>query len=180
MENNNISIKAVEASELPFLLELSRDTFIRNYAHLNEPVYFQQYLDKAFNLSQFEAEWADPLSLFYWTMVNGEYAGYCKLMREAQVKGLEDAGSQVLEIQRIYVDDRFQKLGLGKLMLQKALEIAQESNYEWIWLGVWENNHKAIAWYQSQGFEAFGEHTFWMGEDPQRDWLMKRRVMSDK
>lgn len=62
-------------------------------------------------------------------------AGYCKLTREAPAKGLEEAGDRVLEIQRIYVDDRFQKLGLGKFMLQKTLEIVQASNYQWDLVG---------------------------------------------
>lgn len=177
---NNISIRPVESQELPALLEISRDTFIHNYEHLNDPFFFQQYLDKTFTLDQFQAEWSDPHSLFFWTLVGEEYAGYCKLVLEAAVKGLEEAGNQALEIQRIYVDDRFQKLGLGKLMLQKAQEIAEEEGYEWIWLGVWQQNHKAIDWYHSQGFETFGTHIFWMGNDPQEDWLMKLKIKNEK
>ena len=173
---NNIEIQAVQSHELPFLVQMSRDTFVHNYAHLNEPVFFQQYMDKAFDPQQVAAEWADPLNRFFWVKVNEEYAGYCKLMLGAAVKGLEAAGTKVLEIQRIYVLDAYQKLGLGKLMLQKAIAIAEENEFEWIWLGVWEDNHKAINWYTSQGFEPFGEHTFWMGDDPQQDWLMRRKV----
>lgn len=177
---NNISIRPVERQELPALLEISRNTFVHNYGHLNDPFFFQQYLDKTFTLDQFQAEWSDTHGLFFWTLVGNEYAGYCKFMLEAAVKGLEEAGTQMLEIQRIYVDDRFQKLGLGKLMLQKAVEIAEEKGYEWIWLGVWQHNHKAIKWYQSQGFETFGTHIFWMGDDPQEDWLMKLKVKNEK
>jgi ribosomal protein S18 acetylase RimI-like enzyme len=155
---------------------MSRDTFIHNYAHLNEPVFFQQYLDKAFDPHKVAAEWSDPQNRFFWVKVNEELAGYCKLMLESGVQGLESTGTQVLEIQRIYVVEAYQKLGLGKLMIQQALDIAQEKGYQWIWLGVWENNPKAIAWYTAQGFEQFGEHTFWMGDDPQRDLLMRKRV----
>jgi ribosomal protein S18 acetylase RimI-like enzyme len=173
---NNIEIKAVQSNELPILIQIARDTFIHNYAHLNDPVYFQQYLDRSFELTQFQAEWADPHTLFYWAIVDGIHAGYCKFRTEATVEGLEEAGNQVLEIQRIYVLDSHQKLGLGKRMLEKAIEIARQKGYSWIWLGVWKDNPKAIAWYQAQGFEAFGEHIFWMGEDPQTDWLMRKKV----
>ena len=173
---NNIEIKAVQSNELPILIQMARDTFIHNYAHLNDPVYFQQYLDQSFELTQFQAEWADPHTLFYWAIVDGIHAGYCKFRTEATIEGLEEAGNQVLEIQRIYVLDSHQKLGLGKRMLEKAIEIARQKGYSWIWLGVWKDNPKAIAWYQSQGFEAFGEHIFWMGDDAQTDWLMRMRV----
>lgn len=173
---NNIEIKAVQSAELPILIQMARSTFISNYAHLNNPVYFQQYLDRSFELPLFQAQWADPHTLFYWAIVDGAHAGYCKFRTEAAVEGMEEAGNQILEIERIYVLDSHQKLGLGKLMLEKAIEIARQEGYSSIWLGVWKDNPKAIAWYQSQGFEAFGEHIFWMGDDAQTDWLMRKRV----
>ena len=173
---NNIEIKAVQSTELPILIQMARSTFISNYAHLNDPVYFQQYLDRSFELPLFQAQWADPHTLFYWAIVDGVHAGYCKFRTEAGVEGLEEAGNQILEIERIYVLDSHQKLGLGKRMLEKAIDIARQEGYSWIWLGVWKDNPKAIAWYQSQGFEAFGEHIFWMGDDAQTDWLMRKRV----
>lgn len=173
---NKITIRTVEASELDELLHISRDTFIHNYGHLNDPVFFQQYLDQTFIPAKLEAEWLEPHSRFFWVEVNGTKAGYCKLQLHAPVQGLEEAGDQVLEVQRIYVLEAFQKLGLGKLMLQKAIELAQEQGFAWIWLGVWKQNLKAIAWYEAQGFEIFGEHIFWMGEDAQVDWVMQRGV----
>jgi ribosomal protein S18 acetylase RimI-like enzyme len=172
---NKINIRTVEALELEELLHISRDTFIHNYGQLNDPVFFQQYLDRTFIPTKIEAEWREPHSRFFWVEVNGAKAGYCKLQLFSPVQGLEEAGEQVLEIQRIYVLDPFQKLGLGKLMLQKAIELALEQEFAWIWLGVWKQNHKAIAWYEAQGFEIFGEHIFWMGEEAQVDWLMRKR-----
>ena len=67
-------------------------------------------------------------------------------------------------------------MGLGKLMLQKAIAIAEENEFDWIWLGVWENNHKAINFYKTYGFEIFGSKMFKLGDAEDEDYLMKLKL----
>jgi len=58
--------------------------------------------------------------------------------------------------------------------MQHCIEVARQKSARVIWLGVWEKNNKAIAFYTKWGFEKFGEHVFMLGDDPQTDWLMKK------
>jgi len=60
--------------------------------------------------------------------------------------------------------------------MQVSLEIARKKQKQFIWLGVWEKNKRAIDFYTRWGFEKFGEWDFLLGNDLQRDWLMKKAL----
>jgi ribosomal protein S18 acetylase RimI-like enzyme len=60
--------------------------------------------------------------------------------------------------------------------MSECLQFARENNSKWVWLGVWENNERAIAFYKRWGFERFNEHIFMLGNDAQTDWLMKKSI----
>ena len=60
--------------------------------------------------------------------------------------------------------------------MQLAIDIATEGKFDWIWLGVWEFNPRAQKFYQKWGFEKFSEHAFYMGEEKQTDWLMRKAL----
>jgi ribosomal protein S18 acetylase RimI-like enzyme len=82
----------------------------------------------------------------------------------------------VLEIARLYAVSPMIGKGVGSLLMQKSIDTAKERNKEAVWLGVWENNHRAISFYTRWGFEKFGEQDFLLGDDVQNDWLMMRKV----
>lgn len=81
-----------------------------------------------------------------------------------------------LEIERIYVRKKFQKQGLGKYLMDKAIAIATELNKRAIWLGVWEKNQNAIAFYSKNGFVKTGAHAFYMGDDEQVDYILTKKL----
>jgi len=85
-------------------------------------------------------------------------------------------GDESLEIERIYIKSKFQKHGLGKQLLNKAIHIAKERDKKKVWLGVWENNANAIAFYQKMGFVQTGAHTFHMGDEEQIDFIMTKAL----
>jgi ribosomal protein S18 acetylase RimI-like enzyme len=66
--------------------------------------------------------------------------------------------------------------GIGKALMLKCIEIAREKKSDVLWLGVWENNQRAIDFYTKWGFEKFSTHIFMLGDDPQTDWLMKKEL----
>ena len=74
-----------------------------------------------------------------------------------------------MEIKRFYVLKEFQGKGVGKILLDKALEIALQSKVDFIWLAVWEENPKAIKFYQKNGFLEFNKHIFKLGDDEQKN-----------
>ncbi len=85
-------------------------------------------------------------------------------------------GDDFLEVERIYVRGKFHKRGLGKRLLTKAFEMAQERHKAKLWLGVWEHNDNALAFYQKMGFVRTGTHSFFMGDDEQRDYIMTKAL----
>ncbi|MDF9763419.1 MULTISPECIES: GNAT family N-acetyltransferase [Peribacillus] len=157
------------------LQEISYETFNETFKHQNTPENMNAYLEKAFNLKQLEKELSNISSQFFFVYFNNEVAGYLKInTNDAQS---EEMGDESLEIERIYIKDKFQKLGIGKCLQNKAMEIAMEHNKKKIWLGVWEKNENAIAFYKKLGFVQTGAHSFYMGDEEQMDFIMTKTLL---
>jgi ribosomal protein S18 acetylase RimI-like enzyme len=146
-----ITIHPVKRTELPIIIEMGRSTFIENYAHLNDPDNFYPYLEEAFHPDQWLLEWLDPLGQFFLAWQNDLPIGYIKVNLYRGKKGLE--GDQQAELERIYVVSTAQKSGVGRKLLDQAIASAKNIKAQYLWLGVWQNNPKAIEWYKRQGFE---------------------------
>ena len=94
----------------------------------------------------------------------------------------EDAQTDIndlegLEIERIYVRQQFQGNGYGRELIEFALERARLLKKQYAWLGVWEKNAAAIAFYERMGFQEVGKHTFRMGDELQSDYIMKKEIL---
>lgn len=169
-----ISIEPVKPDEVSALAEIGRRTFEQAFASGNDAAYLADYLDDAFSPDRLSRELRNPESKFFFARVDRQIVGYLKInVGEAQT---EKVPGETLEIERIYVDSASQGAGVGKALFECALEEAWTIAAKVIWLGVWEDNPKAIEFYARQGFEAFGEHSFRIGNDVQRDVLMRRKV----
>ncbi|QNF29918.1 GNAT family N-acetyltransferase [Metabacillus elymi] len=170
-----INIKKCTLEDSRKLQEISYETFNETFKHQNSPESMNAYLEKAFNLKQLEMELSIITSQFFFVYFNNEVAGYLKInTNEAQS---EEMGDESLEIERIYIKNKFQKHGLGKYLLNKAIEIAMKCNKKKIWLGVWENNKNAIAFYKKMGFVQTGTHSFYMGDEEQIDFIMTKTLI---
>ncbi|KYD05463.1 GNAT family N-acetyltransferase [Heyndrickxia sporothermodurans] len=171
----SINIKKCSLEDSRKLQEISYETFDDTFKHQNTPENMKAYLEKAFNLTQLEKELANISSQFFFVYFNDELAGYLKVnTNDAQS---EEMGEDSLEIERIYIKKSFQKHGLGKVLLNKALEIALEGNKKKVWLGVWEKNENAIAFYKKMGFVQTGAHSFYMGDEEQTDFIMTKTLV---
>lgn len=76
------------------------------------------------------------------------------------------------EIRRIYVDQRWHGQGIAQAIMSQVFTAAIRGNADQIWLGVWENNPRAMAFYQKFGFSKVGHHVFQLGDDFQHDWVL--------
>ncbi|AGG05610.1 MULTISPECIES: GNAT family N-acetyltransferase [Bacillus] len=170
-----INIKKGTLEDLYTLQEISYETFNETFKDQNSPQNMSAYLEKAFNLKQLEKELSNVASQFFFVYFNNEVAGYLKVnTNDAQS---EEMGDESLEIERIYIKGEFQKHGLGKYLLNKSIEIAMEHNKKKIWLGVWEKNENAIAFYKKMGFVQTGVHSFYMGDEEQMDFIMIKTLI---
>ena len=170
-----ITIKKCTLEDLPNLQEISYETFDETFKHQNSPENMKAYLERAFDFKQLEKELLTTASQFFFVYVNNELAGYLKV--NTQDAQSEEMGDESLEIERIYIKSKFQKHGLGKYLLRKALEIAEENKKKKIWLGVWEKNENAIAFYEKMGFVQTGAHSFYMGDEEQVDFIMVKTLI---
>jgi len=167
-----INIKQCTHQDLEELQEISCETFYETFREQNSKENLNAYLEKAFTLEQLKKELSNTSSYFYFICLYKEVAGYLKVnIYGAQS---EDMGDESLEIERIYIKSKYQKNGLGKHLLNKAFKIAEESNKRKIWLGVWEKNENAIAFYKKMGFSQMGTHSFFMGDEKQTDFIMTK------
>jgi len=169
-----ITIEKCTLEDLHTLQEIGYETFNETFKHQNSPENMNAYLDRAFNLEQLEKELSTISSQFFFVYFNHEVAGYLKVnTNDAQS---EEMGDETLEIERIYIKNQFQKHGLGKFLFNKAMKMALEGNKKKIWLGVWEKNENAIAFYKKMGFIQTGAHSFYMGDEEQIDLIMTKTL----
>ncbi|EHS57616.1 GNAT family N-acetyltransferase [Paenibacillus sp. Aloe-11] len=171
-----MTVKIIKCNreDLQILQEISIETFNDTFKDQNSPENMKAYLERAFNPKQLEEEWSNISSEIFFIYFNEELAGYLKInMNDAQS---EKMGDESFEIERIYIKNKFQKHGLGKYLLNKAMEIAMEHNKKKIWLGVWEKNENAIAFYKKMGFVQTGAHSFYMGDEEQIDFIMTKTI----
>ncbi|MCC6723891.1 MAG: GNAT family N-acetyltransferase [Saprospiraceae bacterium] len=167
-----ISIEKIGVESAGLLLEVGLAAFRAAFEADNDPADFNAYISQAFVLEVLEMELRNEASEFFFAKQNGEIAGYLKLNHPA-AQG-EDFGQKCLEIQRIYSLPAFYGKGIGEAMMEKSIAVAKANNYEFVWLGVWEHNPRAIRFYEKKGFEVFGSHPFLFGNDLQTDLLMRR------
>lgn len=167
-------ISQVNINEVSLLKDISVQTFTETFAHQNSESDMQKYVSEKLSIEQLSKELNTKGSSFYFLKLNNHIIGYLKLNTgEAQTE-LKNTIS--LEIERIYVKQEFHGQNFGKQLLYKAIEIAKENHYQYIWLAVWELNLKAIAFYAKQGFVEFDKHTFQLGNDVQLDIMMKMNL----
>ncbi|WP_175638451.1 GNAT family N-acetyltransferase [Metabacillus schmidteae] len=171
----NITLKQCNLEDLHKLQEISYETFNETFKDQNSPESMKAYLEKAFNVKQLEKELSNTSSQFYFVFYSNEVAGYLKINKnDAQT---EKMGEESVEIERIYIKKKFQKHGLGKYMITKAIELARKENKKKIWLGVWEKNENAIGFYKKMGFVQTGKHAFYMGDEEQTDFIMSKLLI---
>ena len=134
----------------------------------------EYFLTHQFPKDMLVAEVRSPGSLFLLAYLDGQVAGYARLYESEAPEALR--GGRSIEIVRLYSEQFGIGRGVGQALMEGCIGKAREMGKEWIWLGVWAHNHRAIAFYRKWGFEKFGEHIFILGHDPQTDWWMRLRL----
>lgn len=169
-----IVIKRAGVADLDILLPLIKTTFFTAFEHLNNPEDFKAYTDKAFAPEQILSELQNLDSEFFIAEDDGEAVGYIKINYGNAQTDVKDAES--MEVERIYVLEAYQSKQVGKLLMDFAEERAKAKDLKFIWLGVWEHNLRAQAFYERNGFEKFSNHQFVVGTDVQTDYLMRKML----
>ena len=168
---NSFEITKIGVEQLVPLQKIGRTTFLHTFSSTDTEENMDVYLDHAFSAEKLTAELENPNSEFYFATQNEVVIGYLKVnFGPAQT---EIQHQNTLEIERIYVLQEFHGKKVGQLLFEKALAIAKQKKVDFIWLGVWEENHRALQFYSKNGFVAFDKHIFVFGDEAQTDIMMK-------
>lgn len=171
---NTIEIIKATVSDLETIQKISIQTFIETFAAVNTTQNIADYIKNSLNTEQLTAELNNVNSQFYLAYSDTEVVGYLKInFGDAQTESINE---NALEVQRIYVLQNFHGKNIGQLLLDEVKKIAQITNVDSVWLGVWEENHRAIRFYTKNGFVVFDKHVFIMGNDEQTDLLMRFEI----
>src|SRR5688572_9104546 len=171
----NIEIKKVGLADITQLQSIGRQTFYETFADQNSPEDMQKYLDSTFKIAKLTEQLSDADSEHYFAILDKKVIGYLKInFGEAQT---EIKDKKFVEIERIYVLQDFHGRKVGQALYEKALNIARKKNAEYIWLGVWEKNPRAINFYRKNGFVEFDKHIFRLGNDEQTDVMMRLKLL---
>lgn len=169
-----VTIRRAISDDAALLAELGARTFQQTFAADNTGEDMASYLALHFSVARQTAELAHPASTFLIAEVDGQTAGYAKLHAGDPPKDIE--GAMPIELVRLYVSQEWLGRGVGEVLMRACLDEASSAGHETLWLGVWERNARAQAFYRKWDFRAVGEHIFQLGADMQRDILMERAV----
>ena len=164
-------VAPVTMDDIEKLQNISRITFTQTFAQHNSLEDMEAYLNKSFARDQLLSEINNPHSEFYFALAGKEVLGYLKINTGIAQTEMKDVDA--LEIERIYVEKKYLGKHVGQILFNKAIDIAKSKNVNYLWLGVWEENHRALAFYTKNGFVPFDKHLFKLGNDIQTDIMMK-------
>jgi ribosomal protein S18 acetylase RimI-like enzyme len=155
------------------LTALAERTFRDTFAAENTPADIAAHVAQSCSPAHQARELADPA---FTTLVAvgpvGELTAFAQLRDGAAPASV--TGPAPVELLRFYVDSVHHGQGLAQQLMTAVLEAAARRGAATLWLGVWERNPRAQAFYRKYGFVDVGAHTFILGSDPQTDRLMAR------
>jgi diamine N-acetyltransferase len=170
----SIEIQKVTINEIDQLQKIGKQTFYETFSAENSEENMTKYLDEAFSVEKMMTELSDNNAEFYFATFDNTVIGYLKLNFGQSQTELQD--DKAIEIERIYVLKDFHGKSVGQILYDQAIHIAKQKNADYVWLGVWEENPRAINFYKKNGFVEFDKHVFILGNDQQTDIMMKLKL----
>lgn len=163
-------IRKAEPGDAAALARLAESTFRAAFGDVNTRANMDAFCAAAFGEAIQAREIVDPAMETIVVESGGELVAYAQLRRDRTPSCV--SGSAPIEIQRFYVDARRHGTGLARELMSRLLADARAGGADTMWLGVWEHNPRAIAFYRRCGFTGVGDQLFRLGDDVQRDLVM--------
>lgn len=164
------AIRYASAADAFALSELGAETFRASYAEANGPHLVEGYIADHYSPAIQLAELQDDRLIYFVAEIEGQLAGFA-LLRTDQAHP-DVGGTHPIRLARIYVDTPYLGVGLGSALMERCIEECRMRAHDLLWLGVWERNQKAIAFYERWGFARVGVEVFDVGGDKQRDVIL--------
>jgi ribosomal protein S18 acetylase RimI-like enzyme len=169
-----IKLRKAKIEELAAVRELAIEVYTDTFAKDNTRENLEAFFRDSYSMDKFKAEFDEPNSVLVIALDDLKIIGFLRLRQSKEADHY--LGNNHVELHRLYIHRDYHGGPVSKMFMEEALKYAKEKKHDWIWLGVWEKNFRAQKFYTKWGFERFSEHIFQMGDDPQTDWLMKKRI----
>jgi len=169
-----VEFKRATISDVQILTDLGCRTFIETFSKDNSKEDMDLYVAETFNSKKQLSEIQDPKRYIEIACTKNEASGFLHLF-DGPVD-VAVTGNKPIEILRLYVDSKWHGKGIGPALMDRSLQIAKDQGFQTIWLGVWELNLRAQAFYKKYGFQVVGQHIFKLGNDEQIDLIMAREI----
>lgn len=172
----SIIVRRANLADAAAITTLGGDVFSLTFGHSVPPHELQAYLDSAYTIELITNDLQDPMKdVVVATNKDQEILGFAYLTRGTTEPCVTELDRKV-ELQRIYVYPATHGKGIGGLLARSVEKLAQEQGFEYIWLGVWEENHNAQRAYEKWGYKRVGEHDFEVGSVVQTDYILVKRL----
>ena len=167
-------IRLGAAIDAASLAELAARTFQETFANDSRPEDMALHLARAYGTSQQQKELLDPDITTLLVEIDSELAGYAQLRSGVTPECV--TGESPIELWRFYVAKAWHGRGIAHALMQRVELEASRRRGRTLWLGVWEHNARAKAFYRKSGFVDVGSHVFMVGTDAQTDRIMVRQL----
>jgi ribosomal protein S18 acetylase RimI-like enzyme len=164
------SIRLAQAEDLPTLAYIAGKTFMETYTDAEERENNLAYVQAMLNETKWREALENPHQTIFLLFEQARLVGFAHLDRETLPTAL--AGKQALQLKRLYLLQTVHGKGAGKLLMKHCKAFALQEGFDSLWLIVWEDNTKAVRFYEKQRFQRIGTHTFKVLEKEYDDWLM--------
>jgi ribosomal protein S18 acetylase RimI-like enzyme len=161
-------IRVATPADAATLAAISLKTFVDTFAPHNTAADMESYTSVAFGEAKQRSEIETAGTITLLGEENGDTIAY------AQIRSTPTAPHGDIEIARFYVDQPHHGRGIAQMLMDAVETHARALGGTRLWLGVWEHNVRAIAFYRKCGFVQCGAHPFLLGTDLQTDWVMNR------
>lgn len=170
----SVVVRPAGTADAAWLAALAERTFRETYSAENTAENMERYVREHFGPARQEAELRDPRMSTLVAEVDGRAAGYAQLTQSEPPPSVTTPAP--LEVVRFYVDRPWHGQGVAQTLMAAAVETARAAGARTLWLGVWERNERAIAFYRKSGFADVGTQTFVLGTDRQRDFVLAQTL----
>jgi ribosomal protein S18 acetylase RimI-like enzyme len=174
-----LSIRHAESKDAGALARMADTLFRTAFAERNDPVQMERYCGSHFGTELQAAEINDPDAITLLLEKQEALEGFAQMLRGARSQSSVDVGTAPVELQRFYVAPTLHGRGVAQILMQRCIEEAETAGADVLWLGVWQENPRAIAFYHKCGFHIAGEQVFMLGTEPQYDHVMIRPLRQE-
>lgn len=173
--DQDLTFRDARPDDAEALSQIGRETFVETFGQIYRPQDLDHHLEEKFGRAAIAAEIADPAVEFRLAHAGRRLVGYAKL---GPLSLPVDPGTRAaLELHRLYVRASEQGVGIGRILLTWVLDRARERGAQDLYLGVWQENERAIALYQSRGFATVGAYKYRVGEHFDDEFIMKKALL---